>query len=80
MEKPAFTRVNLFDVRLILTIMRVPVVELLYQVAMRWISVLKCLLSGARGCLWSCPIVPGIKYYRFSRIRLQQLFSIPESP
>jgi hypothetical protein len=30
MEKPAFTRVNLFDVRVIMANMRVPVLELLY--------------------------------------------------
>jgi hypothetical protein len=33
MEKLAFTRVNLFDVRVIMTIMLVPVVELLCQAA-----------------------------------------------
>jgi hypothetical protein len=32
MEKPAFTRVNLSDVRVIMTIMRALVEEMLYQV------------------------------------------------
>jgi hypothetical protein len=34
MEKPAFTKVNLSDVRVIMAIMCVPVVELLCQVSM----------------------------------------------
>jgi hypothetical protein len=49
MEKPAFTRTNLSDVRVIMVIMRVPVVELLCQAETGWISVLKYLLSGAHG-------------------------------
>jgi hypothetical protein len=32
MEKPAFTRVNLSDVRVIMVIMRIPMEELLCQV------------------------------------------------
>jgi hypothetical protein len=34
MERPAFTRVGLSDVRVIMVIMRVPLVESLYQVVM----------------------------------------------
>jgi hypothetical protein len=34
MEKPAFARVNLSDVRVIIVIMHVPMVELLCQVSM----------------------------------------------
>jgi hypothetical protein len=37
MEKPAFTRTNLSDVRVIMTIMRILGKELLCQVTMGWI-------------------------------------------
>jgi hypothetical protein len=57
MEKLTFTRVNLSDVRVIMMIMCVSVVELLCQVATRQITVLKYLLSGAHGCLWPCLIM-----------------------
>jgi hypothetical protein len=40
-ENPAFTEVSLFDVRVIMTIMCVLMVELLCQVVTRWISVLE---------------------------------------
>jgi hypothetical protein len=43
MEKPAFTRASLSDVRVIMVIMRVPVDELLCQAATRWIPILECL-------------------------------------
>jgi hypothetical protein len=49
MKKPAFTKACLSDVRVIIVFMRVPLVELLYQVTMGWISVLEYLLPGARG-------------------------------
>jgi hypothetical protein len=48
-------------------IMHVPLVELLCQVAMGRISALEYLVSGARECLCSCPIITGIKYYHFLR-------------
>jgi hypothetical protein len=51
MEKPAFTRASLSGVRVIMTIMCVPVVVLLCQAATGHLPVLKYLLSGARGCL-----------------------------
>jgi hypothetical protein len=34
-------------------------VELLCQTAMGWILGLEYMLSGTRGLLWPCPIVPG---------------------
>jgi hypothetical protein len=51
MEKPTFFRESLSDERVIMTLMCVPVEELLYQPVMRRIPVLKYLLSGAHGCL-----------------------------
>jgi hypothetical protein len=67
MEKHTFTRVNLSNVRVIVSIMRVPMVELLCQELMGYISVLKYLLSGVCGCLWPCPIVPSINCRYFLR-------------
>jgi hypothetical protein len=61
MEKLAFTRVNLSDIRLIMTIMHIPVEELLCQTMTGRIPVLKCLLSGVHGHLWLCPVILGIK-------------------
>jgi hypothetical protein len=37
------------------------VVEFLCQMMMGWLPVLKYLLSSARGFLWSCLVLPGIK-------------------
>jgi hypothetical protein len=47
MEKLIFTRMNLSGVEAIMTIMCVPVGELLCQAMTRLISVLECLLSDA---------------------------------
>jgi hypothetical protein len=52
MDKPTFTRANLSNVRVIMTIMRVSVDELLCQTVMEQIPVLKYLLSSACGSLW----------------------------
>jgi hypothetical protein len=71
MEKPAFTRANLSDVRVIMAIKRVLMVELLCQAVTGWIPVLECPLSGACGCLWLRPIMSGIKWRSFPRIQLQ---------
>jgi hypothetical protein len=51
MEKPAFNRANLSNVRVIMTIMHVLVEELQCQAVMRWIPVLERLLSSACRCL-----------------------------
>jgi hypothetical protein len=48
MEKLIFTRASLFNVRVIMVIMRLHMVQLLYQVVTERIPVLKYLLSGAR--------------------------------
>jgi hypothetical protein len=71
MEKPVFSRTNLSDVRVIMTIMLVLMEELLCQTVMGLIPVLECLLLGACGCLWLCPVMPGIKWRCFLRTRLQ---------
>jgi hypothetical protein len=49
MEKLAFTRTCLSDVRVIMTIMCVVLVELPCQAMMGWIFALAYLLPGARG-------------------------------
>jgi hypothetical protein len=46
MEMPTINKVSLSNVRVIMVIMRVPMVELLRQAAMKWIPVLKYQLSG----------------------------------
>jgi hypothetical protein len=51
MEMLTFTRVNLSDIRVIMEIMCVLVVELLCQAMMGHILVLKYLLSDAQGCM-----------------------------
>jgi hypothetical protein len=71
MEKPAFTRANLSDVKMIMVIICVLIDELLCQAVTEQISVLECLLSSACGCLWLCPIIPGVKWRYFSRTRLR---------
>jgi hypothetical protein len=48
LEKPAFTKACLFDVRVNM-FMRVPLVKLLCQTVMRWIPALKYLQPGVRG-------------------------------
>jgi hypothetical protein len=50
MENPTFTRATIFDVRVIMEIMRVLVVELLCQAVMGRVIVLECLLLGTHGC------------------------------
>jgi hypothetical protein len=69
MEKPTFTRMNLSGVRVIMAIMCAPTGELLCQVVMGWILVLKCPLSDARRVLWLRAIMLGIKCRRFPRTR-----------
>jgi hypothetical protein len=48
MKKLTFIMTCLSDVSVIMTIMRVPLVELLCQVITRWIPALEYLLPGAR--------------------------------
>jgi hypothetical protein len=71
MEKSAFTRMNLSDVRVVMAIMHVLMGELLCQAVARWISVLEGPLSGARGLLWLRLVMPDIKCHCFSRTQLQ---------
>jgi hypothetical protein len=64
MDKPAFTRADLSDVRVIMAIIRVHVEEVLCQVLMGLIPVLDCPLSGACGHLRLLSAVLGIKCRR----------------
>jgi hypothetical protein len=70
MEKSTFTNACLSGVRAVMSIMRVPVVELLHQAMMGQLPVFKYLLSGMRGDLWLCLVMPDIKCHCFSRTRL----------
>jgi hypothetical protein len=54
-----------------MAIMRVPEEELLRQAVTERFLVLKCLLLGACGRLWSCSVTPYIKWHRFSRNQLK---------
>jgi hypothetical protein len=67
MEKTAFTRVCLYNIKVIMAIMCVSLAEWLCQAVMGRIPALKCLMSGARGCLWLHLVVPDIKCHRFPR-------------
>jgi hypothetical protein len=71
MEKPAFTRTCLSNVRVVVTNMCVPLVERLSQAVMGQILALKYLLPGARGCLRPCPIMAGFQCRCLQRTRPQ---------
>jgi hypothetical protein len=62
MENPVFTRESLFDIRVIMTIVHVLVVELLCQAVTGWVLVLECLLPDTRGHQRSCPFMFVIKW------------------
>jgi hypothetical protein len=49
--------------------MRVSLTELLHHVAMGRIPALEYMLSGTRGLLRPCPVMPGAKCRRFPRLR-----------
>jgi hypothetical protein len=49
MEKVVFTRACLSSVRVVMVIMRIPLVELLCQMMMGWIPALEYLLPGTVG-------------------------------
>jgi hypothetical protein len=72
MEKPAFTRANLSDVRVIMAILRVLMEELLCQVVTGWVLVLRC--------LWLCPVMPDIKWHWFPRTQLHWHLPGTEKP
>jgi hypothetical protein len=80
MEMPAFTRVNLSNVRVIIVIMCVLMEELLCQTVMEWIPVLECPLSGVCGRLWLRPVMADIKWHCFPRSRLQWRLPSIEKP
>jgi hypothetical protein len=60
MEKPTFARACLSNIRAIMVIMHVPLVEQLCQTVMGWIQVFECLSPGARECLRSYPVMLGV--------------------
>jgi hypothetical protein len=68
MGRPAFFEGSLSDVRMIMAIWHVPMVELICQVVMGLVPVLECLLSGTRGRLGLCLVLFGIKWPRYTRI------------
>jgi hypothetical protein len=59
-EKNAFNRGRSSNIRVIMVIMHVLVVERLWPSVMGRILALECLLPWARGCLRSCHIMLGI--------------------
>jgi hypothetical protein len=61
-------QVSLSDVRVIMIIICVLVVELLCQVVMGRISALECLLPDAHAHLWLHLVMSGIEWPRYSRI------------
>jgi hypothetical protein len=61
MQKPTFSRACLSNIRVIMAIIHVPLVELLCQMVMGQNPALKYVLSGMCGQLWPCPIMPGNK-------------------
>jgi hypothetical protein len=80
MEKLAFTRGHLSNVRVIMEIIRVGLVEMLYQMMIDWIPTLEYLLPDARGCLRPRPVVPGSKCHHFLRPQHWQSLSDTKSP
>jgi hypothetical protein len=71
MEKPTFTKMNLFDVRVIMVIMHILVRELLCQAVTGWIPVLECPILWHVWLLWLCPVMSGIKCCHLPRTRLK---------
>jgi hypothetical protein len=76
-DKLAFTRTNLSGVRVIMTIMCVPVGQFLCQAMMGHIPVLEYPLPATRGLLWCRLDIAGIKCCRYLRTRRQ--WRLPDS-
>jgi hypothetical protein len=70
MDESVFTRANLSDVRIIMTIMFILVDEWLCQTVTGQIPVIECLLSGACGWLCLHPVMPIIKWRCFLRTQV----------
>jgi hypothetical protein len=68
MKNPTLIRASLSDVRVIMVIMHVLVVDLLCQAVMGWILVIMCILPGACGRLRLRLVLPAIKWPRYLRI------------
>jgi hypothetical protein len=67
MEKLAFTRACLSNVKVIIAMMCVPLVELLCEMTMGQIPALEYLLSDARELLLPHRVTPGCKCHCFPR-------------
>jgi hypothetical protein len=67
MGRILFTSVLLPCGEALVVCMRLSQIKLPYQIAMRWILVLKYILSGAHGLLQSCPILSGNECYHLLR-------------
>jgi hypothetical protein len=67
MERIAFTMICLPYIGVIMTCMRVSLVEPPLETVMGWIPALECMLSVVRGLLQSRPISSGNECYRPSR-------------
>jgi hypothetical protein len=67
MEHIVFTKTYLSYIRVIMAFMHVPLVVLLIQTVMGQIPTLEFMVSGARGLLQLCPILPGHKGYCLPR-------------
>jgi hypothetical protein len=68
LENLTFIEARLSDVRVIMAIIRVLVVELLCQAVTGWVPVLECVLPDACGHERLHPVLSGIKWPRFPRI------------
>jgi hypothetical protein len=80
MEKLVFTRARLSNIRVIMMIIRVPLVELLCQTTMGWISAFEYLPSstcGACGHVLSCQTVNAATS---QDIGARKAYPIPKSP
>jgi hypothetical protein len=67
MRRIIFTSVFLPYGGVLVVCMRVSLIRLLYQTAMRWIPILECIPSYACGLLQSCHISSGNECYRLPR-------------
>jgi hypothetical protein len=67
MEHIVFTKTYLSYIRVIMAFVHVPLVVLLIQTVMGQIPALEFMVSGARGLLQPCPILPGHKGYCLPR-------------
>jgi hypothetical protein len=75
-KKLAFTRACLSYVRVIMVIMRVPLVDSLCQAVIGRIPAPEYMLSGACGLLWPHPVTIGTKCHSFLRSGAGSAYSL----